>query len=66
MDSPLLQVESVRVQIHEKRNSPGYFHGNKRGEQWMIFGEAGSGKTVLAHTLAGNHAIQGPDRFQRL
>ena len=31
----------------------------KAGEQWMIFGEAGSGKTILAHTLAGNHTFRG-------
>ena len=31
----------------------------KAGDQWIIFGEAGSGKTILAHTLAGNQAFSG-------
>ena len=59
MNSPLLQIESVCVQIHRReilRNISMQING---GEQWIIFGEAGSGKTVLAQTLAGHHAFSG-------
>ncbi len=35
----------------------------RTGEQWALFGEAGAGKTVLAHTLAGAHAFQGSIEF---
>jgi molybdate transport system ATP-binding protein len=30
-----------------------------RGEQWMITGSSGSGKTVFAHTLLGKHFFSG-------
>jgi len=31
----------------------------RRGEQWLLTGASGSGKSVLAHTLAGRHFYQG-------
>ena len=31
----------------------------RRGEQWAVTGESGSGKTVLAHTLMGRHFYTG-------
>ena len=34
-----------------------------RGEQWAITGASGSGKTVLGHTLMGNHFYRGTIRF---
>ena len=34
-----------------------------KGERWLIYGEAGAGKTALAHCLAGNHAFQGSIDF---
>ncbi len=59
MDSPLLHIESVVVHIHRKEILRNISMEIKAGEQWMIFGEAGTGKTILAHTLAGNHAFSG-------
>ncbi|MFT3705084.1 MAG: ATP-binding cassette domain-containing protein [Agriterribacter sp.] len=35
----------------------------KPGEQWAIVGASGSGKTVLAHTLAGKHFYTGNVAF---
>ena len=64
MDSPLLQVESVCVHIHRKEILRDISMEIKAGEQWMIFGEAGMGKTVLAQTLAGNHAFRGRIDFR--
>jgi molybdate transport system ATP-binding protein len=34
-----------------------------QGEQWVFFGRAGSGKTLMAHTLAGGHSFQGIIEF---
>ena len=59
MDSLLLRIESVSVQIQRKEILRDISMEIKEGDQWIIFGEAGSGKTVLAHTLAGNHAFRG-------
>ncbi|HET7003621.1 MAG TPA: ATP-binding cassette domain-containing protein [Puia sp.] len=59
MDSPLLQIESVFVQILRKEILRNISMKINPGEQWIIFGEAGSGKTVLANTLAGHHASRG-------
>jgi molybdate transport system ATP-binding protein len=64
MDSPLLQVESVCVHIHRKEILRDISMEIKAGDQWMIFGEAGMGKTVLAQTLAGNHAFRGRIDFR--
>jgi molybdate transport system ATP-binding protein len=59
MDSPLLQIDSVCVHIQGKEILREISMEIKPGEQWMISGEAGSGKTILAHTLAGHHAFRG-------
>ncbi len=64
MDSPLLQIESVFVHIHRKEILRNISMEIKAGEQWMIFGEAGAGKTILAHMLAGNHAFSGRIDFR--
>jgi molybdate transport system ATP-binding protein len=59
MNSNRLCVESLRVHLNGREILRGISFEIKRGEQWTIFGTAGSGKTVLAHTLAGDHAFQG-------
>ncbi|HZZ74637.1 MAG TPA: ATP-binding cassette domain-containing protein, partial [Puia sp.] len=59
MDSSLLQIENVSVFIHSKEILRDISLEISTGDQWMIFGEAGSGKTILAETLAGNHAFRG-------
>ena len=63
MDSPLLQIESVCVHINRKEILRDISMEIKPGEQWIIFGEAGSGKTILAQYAGGSSCIQGPDRF---
>ena len=64
MDSPLLQIESVCVDIQRKEILREISMEIKAGDQWIIFGEAGTGKTILAHTLAGNHAYRGRIDFR--
>jgi molybdate transport system ATP-binding protein len=64
MDSSVLQVENLCVHIHGKEILGGISMEIKAGEQWLIFGEAGSGKTIMAHTLAGHHAFRGLIHFQ--
>jgi molybdate transport system ATP-binding protein len=64
MDSPLLKIESVCVQIHRKEILRDISMEIKAGDQWIIFGEAGSGKTILAHTLAGDQASSGRIDFR--
>ncbi len=63
MDSLLLQMERVCVHIHGKEILRNISVEINAGEQWLIFGEAGEGKTLLAHTLAGNHAYRGSIDF---
>jgi molybdate transport system ATP-binding protein len=59
MESPLLQTESVCVQIQKKEILRNISMEIKPGDQLIIYGDAGSGKTILAHTLAGHHAFRG-------
>ena len=59
MNNTLLRVEGLRVNIYGNEILRDISLEIKTGEQWAIFGEAGTGKTVLAHTLAGHHAFQG-------
>src|SRR5450631_32380 len=59
MDSILLRVVRLRVDIAGKEILKDISFEIKRGEQWAIFGESGTGKTIFAHTLAGNQAHQG-------
>ncbi|HEY2349424.1 MAG TPA: ATP-binding cassette domain-containing protein [Puia sp.] len=63
MNDPLLQIENLCVRIHGKEILRNIFLEIRSGEQWIVFGEAGAGKTILAHTLAGNHAFSGIIRF---
>jgi molybdate transport system ATP-binding protein len=64
MDSSLLRVEKLCVHIHGKEILGGISMEIKTGEQWLIFGGAGTGKTILAHTLAGYHAFRGLIHFR--
>ena len=64
MDSPLLRIENVTVLIHGKEILRNISMEIRSGEQWIIFGKAGAGKTILAHTLAGNHAFRGNLQFR--
>lgn len=64
MNSPLLQIDSVCVHIHRREILRDISMEINPGEQWIIFGEAGSGKTILAHTLAGHHAFRGRIEFR--
>jgi molybdate transport system ATP-binding protein len=66
MDSALLQVENLRVHISGKEILRDISLEIKPGEQWAVFGAAGAGKTVFAHTLAGQHAFQGRMHFPGL
>ena len=59
MESPLLQIDSVCIHIREKEILRNISMEIMPGDQWIIFGEAGSGKTILAQTLAGHHAFKG-------
>lgn len=63
MDSPLLHIENVCVYIHGKEILRDISLEIFAGDQWMIYGEAGSGKTILAQTVAGNHAFRGRIAF---
>jgi molybdate transport system ATP-binding protein len=63
MNSELLKVESLCVNLQGKEVLRNISMEIREGEQWIIFGEAGAGKTVLAHTLAGNHAFRGQIDF---
>ena len=59
MGSTLLRTESLRVNLYGKEILRNISLEIKTGEQWAVIGEAGSGKTVFAQTLAGNHAFHG-------
>jgi molybdate transport system ATP-binding protein len=57
---PLLwKINRLSVYIHGKEILREISLEIKAGEQWLIFAEAGAGKTVLAETLAGRHAFGG-------
>ena len=48
-------LKGVTVQIGGEKLLDGLDWTIRRGEQWAVTGESGSGKTVLAHTLMGRH-----------
>ncbi len=59
MDSVLLRIECLRVDIAGREIFKNISFEIKSGEQWAIFGDSGTGKTTFAHVLAGHHAHQG-------
>ena len=59
MDTILIQVEGLSVNISGKEILHDITMEIRRGEQWICVGEAGAGKTVFAHTFAGNHVFRG-------
>lgn len=59
MDSIILSVEDLQVTIYGKKILCDFSLEIQSGDQWAVLGEAGSGKTVLAHTLAGRNPFQG-------
>jgi molybdate transport system ATP-binding protein len=63
MDSSFLIVERLCVNINGKEILRDISLTTNKREQWVIFGDAGAGKTVFAQTLAGNHAFQGHIHF---
>lgn len=64
MDSSLLMINRLCVNINGEKILQNISFKIKKGEQWVIFGKAGTGKTVLGHTLAGNHAFSGMIDFK--
>jgi molybdate transport system ATP-binding protein len=63
MNSIILRVDNLQVTLSGKKILRDISMEIKAGEQWAVSGEAGSGKTVLAHTLAGHHFFQGHLEF---
>jgi molybdate transport system ATP-binding protein len=59
LNTTLVKIECLCVTINGKEILHNISLEIKAGEQWALIGEAGSGKTVFAHTLAGLHAFQG-------
>lgn len=59
MGSLILSVEDLQVTLGGNPVLRDVSFVIRAKEQWAVFGEAGSGKTVLAYTLAGHHAYQG-------
>jgi molybdate transport system ATP-binding protein len=58
-NSTILRIENLHVTLSGKNIIRDVSLEIKKGEQWAIYGEYGSGKTVLAHTLAGHHHYSG-------
>ena len=54
-----MTLKGVTVQIGGEKLLNGVDWTIRRGEQWAVTGESGSGKTVLAHTLMGRHFYTG-------
>ncbi len=63
MNSTILSIENLQVTLSGKKIIRGISMEIKAGRQWAVSGQAGSGKTVLAHTLAGRHHFQGHMNF---
>lgn len=59
MTSSILIVDQLCVKINSKEILRDFSLKIGEGEQWVITGDAGSGKTVFAQTLGGNHAFSG-------
>jgi molybdate transport system ATP-binding protein len=59
VDTILLQIEQLSVSLSGKEILRDITMEIRRGEQWICVGEAGAGKTVFAHALAGHHFYRG-------
>lgn len=56
---PQLQLDNVSVKLGAQQILTGIHLSILNGEQYAITGDSGSGKTVLARTLAGHHFYSG-------
>ena len=59
MAFPFLQLKRVTVQLNGKKIIDNVDLIIQPGEQWAITGASGSGKTMLAHALAGHQHYSG-------
>ncbi|HEV3413845.1 MAG TPA: ATP-binding cassette domain-containing protein [Puia sp.] len=59
MVDTILTLEGVTVTLGGVRLLDDLDWTIRRGEQWAVVGPAGSGKTILAHTLLGLHFASG-------
>jgi molybdate transport system ATP-binding protein len=57
--SPILQLNDVSVKLGSQQVLAGITLHIHNGEQWALTGDSGSGKTVLAQTIAGRHFYSG-------
>lgn len=55
----LLQLEQVAVKLGAQKVLDHIDLTIYKGQHWAVTGQSGSGKTVLAHTLAGRHFFSG-------
>lgn len=55
----LLQLDQVTVKLGAQKVLDNIDLTICKGQHWAITGQSGSGKTVLAHTLAGRHFFSG-------
>ena len=71
--TPILQLENISVKLGPQQVLSGIDLTIHHGEQWALTGDTGSGKTVLARTIAGLHFYSGqinaafgsPETFHR-
>ena len=59
MNDLLLRLEQVNVTLSGKKVLQDISFSVQHGQQWVLTGASGSGKTVLAETLAGRHFFTG-------
>lgn len=59
MADTLLQLEKVAVKLGAQKVLDNIDLTIYEGQHWAVTGQSGSGKTVLAHTLAGRHFFSG-------
>lgn len=59
LQSPILQLTNVSVKLGAQQVLSAITLSIHNGEQWALTGDSGSGKTVLAKTIAGRHFFSG-------
>lgn len=59
MADVLLQLEQVTLKLGAQKILDNIDLTIHKGQHWAVTGQSGSGKTVLAHTLAGRHFFSG-------